>query len=458
MMQRLVRAASLALAFALSAAAAGAADWPVFGHDPARSGDGGAQGLSAANVTRLHERFRVHLGEVADNAPIVAGKRLYITTRNGTTYAVDTASGGIVWHFATTGPKITTSVPAFDAATNQLFVPGVDGFVHKLDPANGHELRGGGFPVRITTAPETEKNASPLNVAGGYLYAQTSGYIGDATPYVGHIVAVHLSDGAVHVFNTLCSSRYGLIAPESCSSQRSGMWSRAGVVVDPDPAMGGRIYSATGNARFDPGSGDYGDSILELSADATRLLGYATPSDPETLEAQDLDVGSSSPALLPRVPLSHTPLMAVQGGKDSVLRLLDRAHLNGTGPPLQNVPLGDQLFTAPAIWNDRGTIRIYIGLGDGVHAFALSTSAGRSRLVSDWHAPVASPREGSSPVVSDGVVFYAGSGRIVALDGRTGHQLWGHELGPIHWQSPVVADGALYCADGDGNLWAFATK
>ncbi|MBV8355481.1 MAG: PQQ-binding-like beta-propeller repeat protein, partial [Candidatus Eremiobacteraeota bacterium] len=33
-----------------------------------------------------------------------------------------------------------------------------------------------------------------------------------------------------------------------------------------------------------------------------------------------------------------------------------------------------------------------------------------------------------------------------------------HEFGQVHWQSPVVVNGALYCADGDGNLWAFSTK
>ena len=59
-----------------------------------------------------------------------------------------------------------------------------------VDPASGAERHGHGFPVRITTMPSTEKNASALNVSGGYVYAVTSGYIGDAPPYVGHVVAI----------------------------------------------------------------------------------------------------------------------------------------------------------------------------------------------------------------------------------------------------------------------------
>jgi len=126
------------------------------------------------------------------------------------------------------GPNITTSTPAADPAGRNLYLPGVDGFVHELDPAIGKERRGRGFPVRITTMPNTEKDASPLNVAGGYLYAVTSGYFGDAPPYDGHVVAVRRSDGTTHVFNSLCSNVRTLPTPKSCPSNLSGIWARAG--------------------------------------------------------------------------------------------------------------------------------------------------------------------------------------------------------------------------------------
>jgi hypothetical protein len=414
--------------------------------------------LTPNNVTDLRVRWQVKLGAVADTMPLVAGNTLYITATNGTTYAVDTTSGRILWHFATQGPKITTSVPAYDPTTHALYVPGVDGMVHRLDPGNGHEVRAGGFPEQITLAPETEKNASPLRVANGFLYAQTSGYIGDATPYVGHVVAIRLSDGNKHIFNALCSSRHELIEPQSCAAQRAGMWSRAGIVVDPDPSMHGRIYGATGNAPFDAAAGNYGDTILSLSSDATQLLGYLTPPDYADLDAGDLDVGSSSPAMLPRQPDSATPLMAVQGGKDSVLRLFDRTHLDRLNPPLQTVSLAGLLFTIPGVWTDRaGATYVFIGVADGVHAYRLVTKNRVSRLVSAWHTALDLGREAATPAVSDGVLFLATSNGLLALDAQTGRRLWSSSaIGPIHWQIPLVAGDTVYCADQNGTLTAFA--
>src|SRR5580658_6551224 len=411
-----------------------------------------------SNVGDLRVRWQIKLGSVADTAPLVYGNSLYITATDGTTYAVDTTSGRILWRFATQGPKITTSVPAYDPATHSLYAPGVDGMVHRLDPATGREVREGGFPEQITLAPQTEKNASPLHVANGYLYAQTSGYIGDATPYVGHVVAIRLSDGSKRVFNVLCSSHHELVEPQTCAGQRAGMWSRAGVVVDPDASMGGRIYVATGNGPFDAAAGNYGDSILSLSDDATQLLGYLTPPNYNDLEAEDKDVGSSSPSMLPRQPESATPLMAVQGGKDSVLRLFDRTHLAGLHPPLQTMTIDSLLFSIPGVWTDRtGTTYVFIGIADGVHAYRLVTTNRVSRLVNAWNTALELGREAATPVVGDGVLFLATSSGLLALDAQTGRRLWSsNAIGPIHWQIPVVAGGAVYCADQNGTLTAFS--
>ncbi len=414
--------------------------------------------IAPSNVADLRVRWQIKLGSVADTAPLVAGNTLYITAKDGTTYAVDTTRGRILWRFATTGPKITTSVPAYDPATNALYVPGVDGMVHRLDPTSGREVREGGFPEQITLASQTEKNASPLRLANGYLYAQTSGYIGDATPYVGHVVAIRLRDGSKHVFNVLCSSHHDLIEPQICAAQRAGMWSRAGVVADPDASMQGRIYVATGNGPFNAAAGNYGDSILSLNDDATQLLGYLTPPNYDDLEAEDLDVGSSSPAMLPRQPDSATPLMAVQGGKDSVLRLFDRTHLDGLHPPLQTITIDSLLFSIPGVWTDRAsTTYVVIGIADGVHAYRLVTKNRVSRLVTAWHTTLELGREAASPVVGDSVLFLATSSGLLALDAQSGRRLWSSDaIGPIHWQLPVVDGDTVYCADENGTLTAFS--
>lgn len=448
------------------------ADWPVFDHDPWRSGSTvGDRVLTPANVAGLRERWRIRLGDVSDSAPIAAGTLLVQTTKNGTTNGIDESTGRIVWRFVTHGPNITTSTPAFDPSSRMLYVPGIDGSVHKLDWRTGSEINDAGFPARVTMSPATEKLASPLNVANGYLYAVTSGYLGDPTPYVGHLVAIRLHDGSKRVFNALCSGHHDLIDPRSCGEQRAGVWGRSGAVADPDPSMAGRVYVATGNGDFNVhrGGQDYGDSVIALTADGSRVLDYFTPRNYANLQSTDMDLGSTSPAILPRERRSATPLMAIQGGKDGQLRLLDRAHLGRVGGMLQSIDAGGGVYSAPAVWSDQnGQTWIYVGLTRSVRAYRLVTANRQSRLVGAWHARVntlKSSLEGDSPIVDNGVVFVASSGELVALDAQSGRRLWssmnpgvGHSIGPIHWESPVVVNGAVFCSDEDGYLTTYALR
>lgn len=448
-----------ALAALLLAVQLFAGEWPAFGADAARTGAVGNGVLDAAQAARLHPAFRATLGDVADAAPILFSGMLYITTKSGTTVALNARDGHVEWRFESHGPGITTSVPVADPNRKWVYAPGVDGFVHRLDARTGKEDRSRGFPVRITTMPQSEKDAAALNLANGYLYAATSGYFGDAPPYAGHVVTVRLSDGATHVFNTLCSNDRRLPTGSSCSQSGSGIWSRGGVVVDPDPSMNGRIYAATGNGRFNASSGgrDYGDSIVALDRDGSALADYYTPSTYAQLDSGDTDLGSTSPAMLPRQSRSRTPLLAVMGGKDGELRLLDRRHLGAVGHEVQRIDAGEALFATPAVWNDGGTAWIFLGLAQGVHAYRLETDArGASRLVSAWSESAGQSREGTTPAVSNGVLFYAASGTLYALDARSGRKLWTGSIGDVHWQSPIVAAGRVYCADEDGKLNAFA--
>jgi outer membrane protein assembly factor BamB len=420
----------------------------------------------------------------------VSRSMLFQTTTDGVTLGIDANSGRILWRFKTPptsrgtggfsmsgffqkavfGIKITNSTPAADPSGLSLYAPGLDGFVHKLDAASGKELAAPGFPARVTLLPETEKLASALNVANGYLYATTSGYNGDAEPYDGHVVSVRLRDGATSVFNSLCSRERTLPTADSCPQGRSGIWSRGGAVVDPEPAMRGRVYAATGNGAFDADTGgqDYGDSVLALSADLTTRLGNYTPANFKALDDADVDLGSTSPALLPRQPASRTPLMLVQGGKDEVLSLVNRAPLPGVGGELQKVTLVGRLFSTPAVWTDSAKRAwVFLGMSDEVDAFRLATDAsGASRLVRVWRAPAGhTERQGTSPVVSNGFVFDAFDGAIVALDAQNGHGLWssarrsaGKTIGPVHWESPIVVNGWVYCSDQNGNLTAYALR
>ncbi|MBV8491019.1 MAG: PQQ-binding-like beta-propeller repeat protein, partial [Candidatus Eremiobacteraeota bacterium] len=367
------------------------------------------------------------------------------------------------------GHNITTSTPAADPSGKAIYVPTGVGLIYKLDAATGQPLRAPGFPARLTRLPQTEKDASSLNVANGYLYATTSGYDGDSPYYDGHVLSVRLSDGATHVFNSLCSELTTLPTTTSCPESDSGIWGRGGATVDPDSAMGGEVYAATGNGFYGInayGQRDYGDTLLGLSPDVTRLVGHYTPHDYQNLDYNDIDMGSTSPALLPRQPSSKTPLMFVQGGKDATLRLVNRQHLPGVGGELQQLTIAGALFSTPAVWTDSTNHAwVFIGLPGEVDGFRLVTNAmGQSTLTGGWRSTAGyTGGEGTSPVVANGIVFVAMDRNLLALNALTGHTLWssmnagaGKTIGPLHWESPIVVNGWVYCSDENGQITAYA--
>jgi outer membrane protein assembly factor BamB len=462
------------------ASRSGAVDWPVWGFDPARSSFNSAEEtLTIKNVQRLHKRWQTSFGATngwrANSAPILlvgAGPShqtmLYETTMGGVTFGIDANSGKIVWTFkAKSGESTTVSAPAADPSGTAIYAPGANGEVYKVNAANGEEITARGFPVQVSLITQTELNESPLNVANGYLYVAIGGNGADRPPYHGHVVSVNLSSGATTIFNTLCSKDRSLEGPDSCPQQRSGIWARAGAVVDPATSMGGRIYVATGNGDFDGNTGgyDYGDSVLALAPDLSTLLGSYTPPDYEHLEADDLDLGSTAPALLPEQADSQTPLLLVQGGKDGSLRLINRASLPGVGGELQKIQLPKRLYSAPAVWTDStNTTWIFLGFSDMIEAYRLITySSGVSRLALAWSDTPGQSTRGTSPVVANGILFDAFDGVIVALNATTGTELWssaapsaGGTIGNVHWESPIVVNGWLYCSDENRNITAYA--
>jgi hypothetical protein len=478
-MVRLLAVAALAAGLVASTLLpARAVDWPVFGFDPARTSFNSSETtLTTGNVHNLRMQWQVSLGNVADSAPIYLEKvrvkraylpMLFVTTQSGVTLGIDATTGKIAWKYTTHGPNYTHSSPAADPSGKAIYVPGVDGKVHKLNAATGREMTGPGFPAKITRIPNTEANESSLNVANGYLYATISGYDGDGTPYDGHVVAVNLSSGKKSVFNSLCSSKHGLLGGTGCSQQRSGIWARGGAVVDPSSSMYGRVYAVTGNGQFDANKGgdNYGDSLLSLSADLSQLVGSYTPTDYQQLENGDVDLGSTSPGMLPDQPSSQTPWMLVQGGKDAVLKLLNRAALPGVGNELQTLDLPQGLFSNPAVWTDgSNNAWVFLGFSSEVDAYKLRTNgSGISTLAKEWSAsPGGTYGEGTSPVVADGILFIAFDNAVFALNAASGSTLWdsakygsSKTIGPVHWQSPIVVNGWVYCSDLNGNLTAFA--
>jgi hypothetical protein len=426
-------------------------DWTRFGFTASRTSAGPVRtGIAAAGLARLR-RQQIRLDGTVDSSPIylhavnIGGARhdaFFVTTTYGRTEAIDASSGAVLWRYTPPGYdswagtyRITTATPVADPSRAWIYAASPDGQIQKLAVADGHAA----WRTPITLLPAREKIAAALNFWRGRVLATTGGYVGDAPPYQGHVAVLDGASGRLlHVWNSLCSDRHALQQPSTCPQSDSAIWGRAGAVVDPAT---GNLLVATGNGFWD-GKTYWGDSTLKLAPDASRLLGNWTPANESDLNAHDVDLGSTSPALLPGRYL-------VQGGKDGLLRLLSLRRLNGTatagprkGGELQTVqaPGRNDVFTAPAVW---GSL-VFVANNSGTAAWQLR----RGRLHRLWQNGAA----GTSPVVAGGLLYvYDPGGGLNVYMPRSGKRVARLAAGPGHWNSPIVVDGRIALPEGDAN-------
>jgi hypothetical protein len=441
-----------AFAAALVLAAPAGHDWTRFGWSPARSSAPTfATGMTARSVGSL-QRQQVQLDGTADSSPIylhavqVGGAThdvFFVTTTYGKTIAVDAATGSVLWRFTPPGysswagtAQITTATPVADPSRTFIYAASPGGSIYKLAVADGHSV----WSVSITKLPSREKIASSLNYFNGHVIATTGGYIGDAPPYQGHVAILDAASGSLlHVWNSLCSDRTGLIVPATCQASDSAIWGRAGAVVDP---ANGQLLVATGNAPWD-GKTNWGDATLRLTADASRILGNYTPANTEELNSGDVDLGSTSPVLLGAGYIA-------QGGKDGKIRLLSTKRMAGTrahrGAELQVVstPSGTDLFTAPAVLHTKKATWLFAGDNGATAGYRFKN--GHLTLV--WRVS----RGGTSPVVAGGLLWvYSPNGGLNVYTPFSGHLVATLAAGGGHWNSPIVVDGRVALPEGNAN-------
>jgi putative pyrroloquinoline-quinone binding quinoprotein len=421
-------------------------DWPTFGGNPHRpSATNAPTALTAARVPGL-KRQTVDLPGTVDSTPIylhgvtAGGRRrdvFVMTTTYGRTLAVDAASGAIVWTFTPPGydgwagsAQITNMSPVADRGRAHVFTASPDGRVHRLSMGDGREDPGGGsWPVTLTRDPTHEKLTSSLNLVGDRLIATTGGYIGDAPPYQGHVVALDRTSGRMlGVFNSLCANRHTIIVPSTCKSSDSAIWGRAGAVADEH----GNLFVATGNAPYD-GRLDFGDAVIELSPDARRVLRHWAPPNQAELNSQDLDLGSTSPVLVPGGVL--------QSGKEGKIAVLTRGLRQVQSLPN---PGSTAMFSAMAVWRHGGATTVFATTEAGTTAYRWSGQ----RLHVLWSDGTGA----TSPLVVGGLFYgYDANGALNVRRASSGHMVAKLPAGGGHWQSPVVGGSVIALPQGNAN-------
>ncbi len=408
-------------------------------------------GITARDLNSLH-RQTVKLDGTVDSSPIylagaeVRGARhdvFFVTTTYGKTIAIDAADGKVLWEYtprqysAWAGSyRITNATPLAGPQGKHIYAAAPDGRIRKLRVADGGEV----WSTAITRLPEREKIASALQYSRGHIVAVTAGYIGDQPPYQGHVAILDAASGKLlHVWNSLCSNRPGLLTPSACAQTQSAIWGRSGATID---ARNGDIFVATGNGPWD-GRDNWGDSVLWLNASATRMRGNYTPANTQELNERDLDLGSSSP-----VPLGGGLL--AQGGKDGYIRLLSLKAMRGTAPhrggALQKAasPGGHMIFGDMTAWRQGGATWLFAATNGNTEAWRLTGGRLRSR----WQ----NAHAGTTPILAGGLLYvYDPHGGLRVLEPQTGRQVARLACGKGHWNSPIVIAGRIALPTGNAN-------
>jgi hypothetical protein len=368
-----------------------------------------------------------------------------------------------------------TSTPVIDPDTGTLYVlartrDGSGFFVntyaqhlHALAVTTGVEKFGGPVEIRasmngsgtgsrsgkLSFNPLRDNPRAALLLNHGAVYLTWASAC-DVSPYHGWVMAYgaqNLKQEAV--FNA------------SPDADDSGIWEG-----DTGPAAddAGNIFLATGNGRFDAGKGgrDYGDSLLKLSGASLKLSDYFAPYNAADLDANDSDLGSGGPMLLPDQAGAHPHLAAVEG-KGGVLYLVDRDHMGhwqagNNSHALQTVAVPDGVFGSMAYWNHY----VYVlSDGDALRQFAVIDGKLSPKAASGVSGVSATPTI-SANGLDDGIVWllrsksWNGADQPAALHAydaaNVAHELYNSEQNAardrpglaLRFNIPMVVNGHVY--------------
>ena len=425
------------------------------------------------------------------------GKGVFIVvTESNNIPAVAEADGAAVWTrtlgtpAGSTGticgnitPLGITGTPYIDLPSRTIYLDAVIGDattikkheIHALSLDDGTEKPGFPFDTAgvsyggTTFDPVAQNQRGALIMVGGTVYVPYGGHNGDCAEYRGWVIGVPVAKPAA--------------AQGWCTPIRGGgMWAPGGLASD-----GTSVFAATGNT-FGASAWSQGEAILRFAPGPVfsgQPADYFTPSDWQTLDVNDIDLGGSGPLLID-VPGATPSALVVALGKNGVAYLLDRKALGGVGTGDGKKGEGvaslrvasDELINAAASYRTaKGTYVVthIHGSGFGLNCpdsavgdlVAIKIGAGSPPTLSvAWCAanqgqgsPIATTTDGKSDAIV-WTVGAEGSNHLHGFDGDTGAIVFagGGASDAVakvrRFTSPIAVNGRIVTA-GDNALYAF---
>jgi outer membrane protein assembly factor BamB len=437
---RVVLVAACLMACALSGIAIAAVpSWTTYHHDGARSGID-PDSTSPQSPTQIWQTPALD-GPIWSQ-PLLYGSHVYVATENDTIYALDAATGSVVWqrHLATAVPSsklpcgdVTpvvgiTSTPVIDPSNGRIYAVADtwDGsssgsIAHELFALNlaDGSLAVGPVPVDPPGSTHSDQlQRASLALDAGKVIIGYGGNDGDCGTYHGWLVAVPEGGGSLQTFEVDPGSSQGAI------------WAAGNA-----PAIDstGDIWTSTGNGN---GGFGYQESVVRLDSNL-NVVDHWAPSNWASLDSGDTDLGSSMPLLLPGG-------LVFQIGKAGVGYLLNASSLGGTsGAPVYQASVCSGSYGGGIYVNGV----IYVACSNGMRALALNLPARTFAAVAGWG--VNSSAVGP-PIFAGGLVWSAGTGNgvLYGLDPSTGATRFSTGLGSFeHFTTPSAGGGRLFVAN-----------
>lgn len=339
---------------------------------------------------------------------------LFIATEHDSVYAVDADTGKTYWQKSlllsgeTTSdfrncdqviPEIgITATPVIDrnaGSNGTIFLTAMSKNaagtyhqrIHALDLSSGAEHSGSPVDVQakypgtgdnssngsVTFDAKQYKDRAALMLLNGLLYTSWGSHC-DRRPYTGWMIA----------YNESTLKQAATLDYTPNGSDGAPWNSGAGPAAD----ASGNVYVALGNGTFDttltaqgfPSEGDYGNSLVKMSAATLSVLDYWTMYNTTSESHGDVDLGSGGLMVLPDQTDSTGKVrhLAVAAGKDRNLYLADRDHLghydatnDGTIYQQLTGALPGGVWSSPAYFNGR----VYYGsVSSSMRSFPLSAA------------------------------------------------------------------------------------
>ena len=410
--------------------------------------------------------------------------RIIVATENNKVLALNANTGATIWktqlpapahssalQCGNINPEGITGTPVIDSASGLIYLDAVTGNtpstvrhrVYALSAATGAVQPGWPLDVQAALAARgvsfdstDQGERSALLFLGGAVYVTFGGRSGDCGGYHGTVVQV------------TPGTRPTVAGVWQTGAVHGGIWSQGG------PASDGRfIYATTGNTSGTSTWMD-GEAIIRLKsglAHSTKTADYFTPSNWQTLDNDDADLGGTEafPIVVPAQSGPAAPRL-IAFGKDGNAYLVNRANLGGIGAALAVTQASrSEIITAPAVYNTSTAAMVVFRNGDGLNCRGSSLSmltitSSATPLTEAWcaglngaGAPIITTTNGSAnPLVW--ITGAEGDNLLHGFDAMTGSVVFnggGQGMtGLRHFQTILAANHHLYVG-ADNKVWAF---